>query len=117
MRGQFLPFYVPEIGEDEIESLIDTLRSGWLTTCTTVVLQFEAHSRAPEIQWVMPNRQDFRPSQFHRVTSIYHCSTSRREDLAVAANQELVQTSRIASSPLPTIYAVRLLESASDPEA
>src|SRR5262249_12232177 len=42
---------------------------------------------------------------------------SRREDLPVAANQELVQTSRLASSPLPTIYAVRLLESASDPEA
>jgi dTDP-4-amino-4,6-dideoxygalactose transaminase len=40
MRGQFLPFYVPEIGEDEIESVIDTLRSGWLTTGPKVK-QFE----------------------------------------------------------------------------
>ena len=29
---QFLPFHVPEIGEDEIQSVVATLRSGWLTT-------------------------------------------------------------------------------------
>ena len=40
MRGQFLPFHVPEIGEAEIESVIDTLRSGWLTTGPKVK-QFE----------------------------------------------------------------------------
>src|SRR5919109_842514 len=28
----FLPFHVPEIGEDEIRSVGETLRSGWLTT-------------------------------------------------------------------------------------
>src|SRR5215467_5237991 len=28
----FIPFHIPEIGEDEISSVIETLRSGWLTT-------------------------------------------------------------------------------------
>jgi len=30
--SQFLPFHVPEIGDEEIQSVIETLRSGWLTT-------------------------------------------------------------------------------------
>ena len=32
MRESFLPFAPPMIGEEEIEEVIDTLRSGWLTT-------------------------------------------------------------------------------------
>jgi dTDP-4-amino-4,6-dideoxygalactose transaminase len=40
MRAQFLPFHVPDIGGDEIESVIETLRSGWLTTGPKVK-QFE----------------------------------------------------------------------------
>ena len=32
MRDTFLPFAPPMIGEEEIEEVIDTLRSGWLTT-------------------------------------------------------------------------------------
>jgi len=28
----FLPFHIPEIGEDEIRSVVETLKSGWLTT-------------------------------------------------------------------------------------
>ena len=28
----FLPFSLPDIGEEEISEVIDTLRSGWLTT-------------------------------------------------------------------------------------
>ena len=32
MRAQFLPFHVPEIGHEEIEAVVETLRSGWLTT-------------------------------------------------------------------------------------
>lgn len=32
MRTQFLPFHVPDIGEDEIQEVVETLRSGWLTT-------------------------------------------------------------------------------------
>jgi perosamine synthetase len=31
-RADFLPFHLPEIGEEEIRSVVDTLRSGWLTT-------------------------------------------------------------------------------------
>jgi dTDP-4-amino-4,6-dideoxygalactose transaminase len=32
MTRPFLPFALPEIGEDEIAEVVDTLRSGWLTT-------------------------------------------------------------------------------------
>ena len=28
----FLPFALPEIGEDEIAEVVDTLRHGWVTT-------------------------------------------------------------------------------------
>lgn len=31
-RPPFLPFALPEIGEEEIAEVVDTLRSGWLTT-------------------------------------------------------------------------------------
>ena len=37
---QFLPFHIPDIGEEEIESVVATLRSGWLTTGSKV-RQFE----------------------------------------------------------------------------
>src|SRR5919109_1639369 len=37
---QFLPFYIPDIAEAEIESVVETLRSGWLTTGPKV-RQFE----------------------------------------------------------------------------
>ena len=32
MKTQFLPFHVPDITEEEIQSVAETLRSGWLTT-------------------------------------------------------------------------------------
>ena len=32
MRTHFLPFHVPEIAEDEIQAVVETLRSGWLTS-------------------------------------------------------------------------------------
>ncbi|MDC6170004.1 DegT/DnrJ/EryC1/StrS family aminotransferase [Paucibacter sp. XJ19-41] len=32
MSDNFLPFALPEIGEDEIAEVVDTLRSGWVTT-------------------------------------------------------------------------------------
>ena len=32
MKSQFLPFHVPDITEDVIQSVVETLRSGWLTT-------------------------------------------------------------------------------------
>src|SRR5438045_2691937 len=31
-RAEFLPFYAPDIGEDEIREVTAALRSGWLTT-------------------------------------------------------------------------------------
>lgn len=30
--AEFLPFHAPEIGEEEIDAVVDVLRSGWLTT-------------------------------------------------------------------------------------
>jgi dTDP-4-amino-4,6-dideoxygalactose transaminase len=30
--SDFIPFHIPDIGEEEIASLVETLRSGWLTT-------------------------------------------------------------------------------------
>ena len=32
MRSSFLPFARPSLGEDEINEVVDTLRSGWITT-------------------------------------------------------------------------------------
>ena len=30
--SKFISFHKPEIGEDEIQSVVETLKSGWLTT-------------------------------------------------------------------------------------
>src|SRR5688572_30113887 len=38
--SKFLPFHVPDVGEEEIQSVVATLRSGWLTTGPKVK-QFE----------------------------------------------------------------------------
>jgi dTDP-4-amino-4,6-dideoxygalactose transaminase len=32
MRAQFLPFHIPDISEDDVQAVVETLRSGWLTT-------------------------------------------------------------------------------------
>ena len=32
VRSEFLPFHLPDLGEEEIASVTETLRSGWLTT-------------------------------------------------------------------------------------
>src|SRR5262245_39530546 len=40
MTAQFLPFHVPEVAEDEIQAVVETLRSGWLTSGARVK-QFE----------------------------------------------------------------------------
>jgi dTDP-4-amino-4,6-dideoxygalactose transaminase len=40
LAAPFLPFHVPDIEEDEIQAVVETLRSGWLTTGARV-RQFE----------------------------------------------------------------------------
>jgi perosamine synthetase len=40
MRNRFLPFHIPEIEHEEIDAVVETLRSGWLTTGPKVK-QFE----------------------------------------------------------------------------
>ena len=47
VMGEFLPFHVPDIGEEEIASVVETLRSGWLTTGSKTK-QFEAEFA----QWI-----------------------------------------------------------------
>jgi dTDP-4-amino-4,6-dideoxygalactose transaminase len=39
-RAEFIPFHIPQIDEDEIRSVVETLRSGWLTSGIKVK-QFE----------------------------------------------------------------------------
>jgi dTDP-4-amino-4,6-dideoxygalactose transaminase len=41
MSSEFIPFHKPAIGEEEIRSVVETLRSGWLTTGPKVKI-FEA---------------------------------------------------------------------------
>lgn len=41
MRDEFIPFSIPQISDDEINEVIDTLRSGWITTGPKVK-QFES---------------------------------------------------------------------------
>ena len=41
MRTEFLPYHLPSIGQGEIDAVVDTLRSGWLTTGPKVK-RFEA---------------------------------------------------------------------------
>jgi len=39
MREQFLPFHVPDIAEDEIQAVVETLRSGWLTAASSITFK------------------------------------------------------------------------------
>jgi dTDP-4-amino-4,6-dideoxygalactose transaminase len=41
VRREYLPFHLPDIGEEEIQAVTETLRSGWLTTGPRVK-QFES---------------------------------------------------------------------------
>ena len=45
MRSQFLPFSTPTIDDDEINEVVDSLRSGWITTGPKVK-RFEEAFRA-----------------------------------------------------------------------
>ena len=50
MRDTFLPFAPPLIGEEEINEVVDTLKSGWLTTgpkTRKFAEQFAAYTQAP----------------------------------------------------------------------
>ena len=54
----FLPFALPEIGEDDIAEVVDTLRSGWITTgpkARRFESDFVAFLRDPDLQAVAVN--------------------------------------------------------------
>jgi dTDP-4-amino-4,6-dideoxygalactose transaminase len=36
LQSEFIPFHKPTIGDDEVQSVVETLRSGWLTTGSKV---------------------------------------------------------------------------------
>jgi len=51
MRSEFLPFSPPWVGQEEIDEVADTLRSGWLSTGPKTRLfeqRFAARLNAPE---------------------------------------------------------------------
>ncbi len=50
MRAQFLPFSTPTIEDDEINEVVDSLKSGWITTGPKVKRfeeEFKAYVGAP----------------------------------------------------------------------
>ncbi|MDC8772725.1 DegT/DnrJ/EryC1/StrS family aminotransferase [Roseateles albus] len=54
----FLPFALPEIGEDEINEVVDTLRSGWVTTgpkAKRFEQEFAAFLGEPQIECIAVN--------------------------------------------------------------
>ena len=54
----FLPFALPEIGEDEINEVVDTLRSGWITTgpkAKRFELAFAEFLAEPQIECIAVN--------------------------------------------------------------
>jgi len=58
MSDPFLPFALPEIGEDEIAEVVDTLRSGWVTTgpkAKRFEQDFVAYLADPALQAVAVN--------------------------------------------------------------
>ena len=58
MTASFLPFALPEIGDAEIAEVVDTLRSGWLTTGPKVKRfedDFTAFLGQPELQSLAVN--------------------------------------------------------------
>ncbi len=58
MSQPFLPFALPEIGEEEIAEVVDTLRSGWVTTgpkCKRFEADFAAFLGDPALQCIAVN--------------------------------------------------------------
>src|SRR5258708_14883843 len=54
----FLPFALPEIGEDEIAEVVDSLRSGWVTTgpkAKRFEAEFAAYLGGGELQAISVN--------------------------------------------------------------
>jgi dTDP-4-amino-4,6-dideoxygalactose transaminase len=54
MRSSFLPFARPALGEEEIAEVVDTLRSGWITTGPKVERFTAAFAEAVEGRFAVP---------------------------------------------------------------
>jgi dTDP-4-amino-4,6-dideoxygalactose transaminase len=54
MRATFLPFSIPTIGEEEINEVVDSLKSGWITTGPKVKRFEEAFKRYVQAPYCVP---------------------------------------------------------------
>src|SRR6185295_11374563 len=54
MRTSFLPFARPALGEEEIAEVVDTLRSGWITTGPKVEKFTAAFAEAVDAPFAVP---------------------------------------------------------------
>jgi dTDP-4-amino-4,6-dideoxygalactose transaminase len=54
MRATFLPFSIPTIGEEEINEVVDSLRSGWITTGPKVKLFEESFKKYVGAPFAVP---------------------------------------------------------------
>jgi dTDP-4-amino-4,6-dideoxygalactose transaminase len=54
MRATFLPFSIPTIGEEEISEVVDSLRSGWITTGPKVKLFEESFKQYVGAPYAVP---------------------------------------------------------------
>jgi dTDP-4-amino-4,6-dideoxygalactose transaminase len=87
-KPDFLPFALPEIGEEEINEVVDTLRSGWVTTGPKAK-RFEADFAA----WLAAHRGDD-PAMLHCVavnsaTAGLHLAL---EAIGIAPGDEVITT-------------------------
>lgn len=54
MRKEFLPFSIPTIGEEEIAEVVDSLRSGWITTGPKVKIFEDAFKSYVDAPFAVP---------------------------------------------------------------
>ena len=90
-KPAFLPFALPEIGEEEIAEVVDTLRSGWVTTgpkTRRFEEDFAAYLGAPGLHALAVNS----------ATAGLHLAL---EALGIGATGGVQQNSAVATDPYP----------------
>jgi nucleoside-diphosphate-sugar epimerase len=83
MRDTFLPFSLPTIGEEEIAEVVDSLRSGWITTGSKTK-QFEEEFHVKYVVKYVPGPVGVRALNFSkaRIKSLgWEAKVSLREGI------------------------------------